>query len=140
MRSLSRLAVAASLCIAAFSISGSNGSAQQSASCFLLMQQFQTSNAGVRMLRVSGTFSNMCPNLPPNSFLHMNYQGVPVPGFDFPIQAGVGQNQQFGPVVLTVPPSHPLRGTTPLTFYVVTGAALPNQKTSPCTVEFFTPA
>jgi hypothetical protein len=141
---LFRSALALPLFVAAFSLGGSTVSAQ-STTCVVIIDQFATKNVGVRMLQVQGTFHvaspPLCAKAPPGYFLHMNYDNVSVPGFDFPIGTVMGQEQTFGPVVLQVPATHPVLGKTPLTFYAQHGdAAQPDQKTSPITIEFFQPS
>jgi hypothetical protein len=119
--------------------SASNAPAQPQPG-YVLMEDFKTFNAGIRKVTLRGTLLNKCTApLPGGSFLQIGYDTattillVPLTALK------PGQSQRFSSTV-PVPPTQKTNNTTLLEFAVTVPGALPDQKTSPCTVEFFQPS
>jgi hypothetical protein len=127
--------------VVALSAMAVSGSAQAQNAGYMLMQQFQTTAVigKSRTVNLRGTIMNKCTApLPGGSLLQIGYDTL-LPIATVKLKAlSPGQIQTFNQTVI-VQPTQPLSGITHLLFDVTVPGALPDQKTSPCTVEFFQP-
>jgi hypothetical protein len=134
-RSLFAAALAAGLSAMAVT-----GDAQPSNAGYMLMQHFQTIAVvgKPRMVNLRGTIVNKCTApLPQGALLQIGYDTL-LPIALVTIKAlSPGQTQSFNQTV-SVAQTQPPNGVTHLLF-VVTVPGATDQKTSPCTVEFFQP-
>jgi hypothetical protein len=139
MVSASRTLVTAALASGLLFAGSAGGTVAQPTGGYMLMQHFQTNAAGLRTVNLRGTITNRCSSpLPKGSFLQIGYDTAPII-LQVPITATQpGQSQRFNNTV-PVPQTQTTNNTTLLEFAITVPGAVPNQKTSPCTVEFFPP-
>lgn len=134
-RTLTTAALASGLLLAGLA----SGAVAQPTGGYVLMQHFATNAVALRTVNLRGTITNRCTSpLPKGSFLQIGYDTAPII-LQVPISALLpGQSQRFNDTV-SVPQTQTTNNTTLLEFAITVPGAVPNQKTSPCTVEFFQP-
>lgn len=139
MVSATRTLITAALASGLLTAVAAGGAVAQPTGGYMLMEHFQTAAAGLRRVNLRGIIVNKCSSsLPNGSYLQIGYDNAPII-LKLPIAALLpGQKQQFNQTV-GVPPTQKTNNTTLLSFALYLPGAVPDQKTSPCTIEFFKP-